>query len=186
MPVVNSDQHAIETLEPWQENAAISLAKNKKDAKDIAIDDLTATLEAHRASNRAPVIRHPKTTVIKTGGLRKGPLFLEQGNDGDSGAEKIHEEIREEKEGEVALMWPLDSVQAKAKYGEKGCKSYYKKGDVLEYIGAVVRPQGPWKQNRSLRDTQDTPMKRPWLAYMRTTGEDNLERSVLESRQAWF
>ena len=180
MPVVNSDQHAIEALEPWQEDAAISLAKNK-DAKDIIVDDLPATLEAHRASNRAPSIREVKTTVIR--GLGKRPLFLEQGNDGDCGAEKIPEEIHEGKEGKLTPMWPLDSVQAKAKYGEIGCKTYYKKGDALEYTGAVAWPQGFWKKTRSFNDTQDTPMKRPWLAYMRTTGEDNLERSVMESRQ---
>ena len=172
MPVVNSDQHAIEKLEPWQENVAFSLARNKKDAKNIVVDSLAATLEAHRASNRAAVIRD-----VKTEGLRKRPLFLEQGNDGDSGAKKIHEE----KESELIPMWPLDSMQAKAKYGNKAYKTYYKKGSALEYTGAVVQPQGFWEQNPSFNDTQDPPMRRPWLAYMRTTGEDNLERFVLES-----
>ena len=177
MPVVNSDQHPIEALEPWQENAAISLAKNK-DAKDIIVDDLTATLEAHRASNRALSIREVKNAVNRR--LGKRPF------DGDSGAKKIPEEIHEEKEEKLTPMWPLDSVQAKAKYGKIACKTYYKKGDALEYTGAVAWPQGPWKKTRSFNDTQNTPMKRPWLAYMRTTGEDNLERSVLESCQGWF
>ena len=192
MPVVNSDQHAIETLEPWQENVAISLAKNKTDAKNIIVDDLPATLEAHRASNRAlvnrrtpvikPVIREIKSKLIDTRRLRERSLSFEQGNDGDSGTKNIHEE----KEEKFNPMWPLDSAQAKAEYGEKRCKTYYEKGDALEYTGAVVWPQRAWKQERSFRDTQDTPMKRPWLAYMKTTGDDNLERFVLESRQGWF
>lgn len=191
MPVVNSNQHAIENLEPWQENVAFSLAKNKKAAKDILVDDLAATLEAHRASNRAavihqaPVIPEAKTLISNTK-VFKRPLLLEYGSDGDSAAKKVHEEIHEKKEGPLNPMWPLDSVQAKAKYGEKDCKIYYKKGSALEYTGAVVWCQGFWKQTLSLHKTRDTPMKRPWLAYMRTTGEDNLERSVLESRQWWF
>ena len=200
VPVVNSDQHAIETLEPWQENVAISLAKNKTDAKNIIVDDLTATLEAHRASNRAlvirrtpviqPVIREIKNAVIDTRGLKKRPLSFEHDNNGDSGTkniyEEVHEEIHQEKEEKFNPMWPLDSAQAKAEYGEKRCKTYYKKGDALEYTGAVAWPQRPWKQERSFKDTQDTPMKRPWLAYMKTTGDDNLEWFVLESRQGWF
>ena len=202
MPVVNSDQHATETLEPWQENVAMSLAINKTDARNIIVDDLTATLEAHRESNRAPVIHrtpvmHPvirqiKNTVIDTRGLRKRPLSFEQGNDGDSEAKEIHEEkeihkeIHKEKEEKFNPMWPLDSAQAKAEYGEKRCKTYYKKGEPLEYTGAVAWPQRPWKQDRSFMDTQDTPMKRPWLAYMKTTGDDNLERFVLECHQGWF
>ena len=185
VPVVNSDQHAIETLEPWQENVAISLARNPKDAKDVIVDDLDATLEAHRSSNRAAVIRRVGYTVINTKRLRERPFYLEQGSDGDSAAKKVHEEIQEEKDGTLMPMWPLDSVQAKALYGEK-CKTYYKKGDALEYNGAVIWCQGHWNQRRSFQDTHDTPMKRPWLAYMRTTGGDNLERFVLGSRQGLF
>ena len=186
MPVVNSDQHATETLEPWQENVAISLARNAKDAKDVIVDDLDATLEAHRSSNRAAIIRQVKTTAIITTRLRERPFSLDQGSDGDSAAEKVHEEIQEEKDGTLMPMWPLDSVQARAMYGEKRCKTYYKKGDVLEYNGAVIRCQGHWKQKPSFQDIQDTPMKRPWLAYMKTTGGDNLERFVLESCQVLF
>ena len=191
VPVVNSDQHAIETLEPWQENVAISLAKNKKDSKNIHVDDLRATLEAHRASNRAaaihgpPVIRKVETTEIDTKGIKR-PFLFEQSSDGDSAAKKIHEDIHKEKERTPLPMWPLDSVQAKAKYGKKGCKTYYKKGRALEYTGALMLPQGPWKHTRYFCDTQDTPITRPWLAYMRATGEDHLEWSVLESRPGWI
>ena len=185
MPVVNSDQHPIETLDPWQENVAISQAKNNQDSKSILVDNLSATREAHRAFNRAAVIRVVKPRDIYTKGIKR-PLVLKQSSDGDKAAEKLHGEIYQEEEGTLLPMWPLDSVQAKAKYGEKGCKTYNKKRDALEYTGAVVWPQGPWKQTHSLHDAQDTPMKRPWLAYMRSTGEDHLERSVLESRPGWF
>ena len=184
VPVVNSDQHAIETLEPWQENVAISLAQ-KNDTKDILVDDLTATLEAHRASNRATVIREVETLPSNTKGYKR-PLLLEHGRDGNNAAKKVHEEIYEKIEGPQNPMWPLDSVQAKAKYGEKDCKTYYKKGAALEYTSAVAWCQGHWRQKHSLHKVQDTPMKRPWLAYMGTMGENSLERCVLESRQRWF
>lgn len=194
--MVNSDRPAIETLESWLENLAISLARNENDAKDIYIDNVAATLEAHRASNRAPVIRYVskrapviryvRKPVIFTRALRKQALFLEQSNDGDGGAEKTHTKIHEEKEGKLIPMWPLDSVQAKAKYGEQVCGTYRKKRDALEYTGAITYPQGSWEKKGSFKDTQDTQMRRPWLAYMRTTGEDNRERFVVKSRQGWL
>ena len=182
VPVVNSDQHSIEYSEPWQENVAVSLAKIKKVPEDILVDDLDATLEAHRASDRPTFIREVES--VPSYDLKpKRPLRLKQGSDGDGAAKKVHEEIDKKKEGPQNPMWPLDSVQAKARYGEKDCKTYYKKRAALEYTSAVAWCQGPWKQTHSFHKVQDTPMKRPWLAYMRTTGEDSLERCVLESRQ---
>ena len=158
VPLINSDQHPKETFEPWQENNAVSLAKYPKDAKEIIVDNLAATLEAHRASNRAAVIPKLKTT------------------DGDSGAKEIQGEIHEEKEGTLIPIWPLDSKQAKAIYGEEKCKYFSRKGDTLEYAGRVAWCQGFWKQKNPFHQTQGTPMKRPWLAYLRTRGESHLER----------
>ena len=184
--MVNSDRHAMVTLESWLENLEISLARNENDAKDIFIGSIAATLRAHRASNRAPAIRYIRTPEAFTRALRKQALFLEQSNDGDGGAEKTHTKIHEEKEGKLIPMWPLDSVQAKAKYGEKVCGTYRKKRDALKYNGAITYPQGSWEKKGSFEDTQDTQTRRPWLAYMRTTGEDNLERFVVKSRQGWL
>ena len=178
MPVVTSDKQAVESLEPWQDRGGKVLARREKDTKDIIVDDLSATLEAHRASNRAAVIRKIRVqeTDSKENFLR---LLLDKGDRGGE-VEEIHEVKEEAKKDEPHQMWPADSVQAKEIYGPTGFRGDLKETDSLEYTGAAQWPKQPWKINRS---SQDIPMQRPWLAYMGTTNEDYLERFVLKSHR---
>ena len=57
MTVANSDEQAAEPSKTWQDSSGKALARRDEDSKDIIVDDLAATLEAHRASNRAAVVR---------------------------------------------------------------------------------------------------------------------------------
>lgn len=178
VPVVSSDKQAVESLEPWQDGIGKALARGKDDTKDVIVEDLSATLEAHRASNRAAVIRKIGVQECHSPGLYRRPS-LDQ-DDGGSGVEEIREGKEEVKEDEPPQMWPADSVQAKERYGKTGSLGFFKKTDPLEYTGVAQWPKQPWKISHS---SKDMPMQRPWLAYMGTTSEDYLERFVLESRR---
>lgn len=176
MPVVSSDQQAVAPLEPWQDRSGNALAGRKEDTKDVIVEDLSATLEAHRASNRAAVIRKIEVQGSLSPGIYRR-LSLDKG-DGGSQNEMIHEATEEAKEDEPPQMWPADSVQAKERYGNTGSIGFFKRTDPLEYTGVAQWPKQPWKINHS---SKDMPMQRPWLVYMGATNEDYLERFVLES-----
>lgn len=176
LPAVNSDKQAIESLEPWQDSSLKALARREEDTKDIIVDDLSATLEAHRTSNRAAVIRKIKLRK-NTNETFLRPL-LGKGCNGDSEVKKTHEG----REDEPHQIWPADSVQAKERYGKTGSRGFVKKTDPLEYTGVAQWPKPPWKINQSSKDMS---MQRPWLAYMKTLNEDYCERSVLENPQGF-
>ena len=103
-------------------------------------------------------------------------LSLDQDSDGGSEIKQSHEE----KDNERHRIWPADSVQAKNKYRKKGTTGFDKKGEVLEYTGIAQRIRWPWKTGHCSKDVR---MSWPWLAYIESTGENNLERFVLESYQ---
>ena len=176
--MVHNNRGAVATLEPWQDSDGKALAKKAKDAKDIDIEDLSATLEAHRASNRAIAIRKildPKDSFRQ----------LSLGGDDHEGSGS--DEMSEAKEKKLLRMWPADSVQAKeikGKIGNRGSRdtrNFIKKsdmGDILEYDGHPQQLHKPWKVSKHEEDVE---LQRPWLAYIETTSEDNLERFVLRN-----
>lgn len=170
MLVANSDQQAIETLEPWQDSNGKMLARNEQDVKDIIVDDLSATLEAHRASNRAAVIRKTPTAGSTTLPFKR--LSIQK----DSGRGSRVKEKSAQKRSRICQLWPADSVQAKKLYGSTGTNGFVKKGDQLEYIGTASSLKSSWKYDPGLEHSQ---MQRPWLAYIRTTSDDKLEQFVL-------
>ena len=174
VPLTISNTQAIQTLEPWQDSCGKAPARKEEDGENIMVDDLPSTLEAHRASNRAAVIRKLKdsTNLVPTM-LR--PMLRKDGD----GSNEIRE-TKEWKEIESLRMWPADSVQAKKRYGTKDSRVFVKSGRPLEYTGIATWPKRPWRINDSSKDML---MQRPWLAYIETTSEDYLERFVLESRE---
>lgn len=174
MPGANSDKQAIESSEPWQDSSAKALARREEDAKDIIIDDLSATLEAHRASNRA-VVRKVETRAMDS--TIKRPL-LDKSGDGGSQVKQTHEG----KEDGLHQMWPAYSVQAKERYRKTGSTSFVKWADSLEYTGATQWAKRPWEISQS---SKNMTMQRPWLSYMGTTNEDHRERFVLKSHQGY-
>ena len=175
VPVVSSDQQTVEeSLETWHDKSGKALAIRERDTKDVIVEDLSATLEAHRASNRAAVIR--KIRVQDCQYLRSSLDNSDRGSE----VEMIHEAKEKAKEDEPPQMWPADSIQAKERYGVTGTTGFFKKTDPLEYTGVAQWPKQPWKIKHS---SKDMPMQRPWLAYMGTTNEDYLKRFVLESHR---
>lgn len=175
VPAVNSDKQFIENLEPWQDTSGKALARREKNAKDITVDDLFGTLEAHRASNRAAVIRKIRLRADHF----QGPILRPSLGEGGNGGSEV-KQTDEAKQNEHWPMWPADSVQAKRRYGKTGTKGFVKKTDPLEYNGVVQWAKQSWKLRHS---SEDLIMERPWLAYMDTTSEDCLERFVLENHR---
>ena len=178
MPVANSDQRATEALEPWQDSGGKALARSEKDAKDIFVDDLSATLEAHRASNRAAVIRKVNVTAVVAPPRFQRLLLERDGNDGS----EFNETHEEEKKNIRSQMWPADSVQAKDMKRKRGNRRFEKKNEASEYTAVAHTPQGPWRIRIPFEGIQ---IQRPWLAYVETTGEDKLQKFVLRSHQ-WY
>lgn len=176
VPVANTEKHTIETLEPWQDSSGKTLARREEDTKDIIVDDLSATLEAHRASNRAVTIRKLKLQSNHDSVESVSRPLPRTNGHGDSEAKKT----QEGKDYEVHQMWPADSVQAKERYGKTGSRGFVKSTGPLEYTGVVQWPKQPWHASDS---SKNIPMQRPWLAYLDTTNEDYHERFVLASHQ---
>lgn len=170
MPEANSDQQAIETLEPWQDSDIKTLTRNERDAKDIIVDDLSATLEAHRALNRAAVIRKTETDGATSLPFKR--LLLQK----DSGRGSKVKEISAHKRLRICQLWPADSVQAKKLYGRTGTNGFVQKGVELDYIGTAISPERPWNIDPGLKHPQ---LERPWLAYIKNTSDDKLEQFVL-------
>ncbi len=54
---VDDEGKVIETLSSWEDHHAREVGRKPVDAQDVVIDDLSATLHAHRASNRAPLMK---------------------------------------------------------------------------------------------------------------------------------
>lgn len=187
VPLANNDQHPIETWEPWQDSSAKAPTGTDWKAKDVIVHDLSATLESHRASNRAAVTQKNAPPIRK---IRSGPIVTELENgpvleqDSDGGRES--QKINEGKEGEPfqgrLRLWPLDSVQAQRQYGGKNRRvKEDAKNDVLEYTAVAFDNKGPWRLYRP----QNSKFRHPWMNYVKTAGRDNLEQFVLEIRQGF-
>ncbi|KAA6414265.1 MAG: hypothetical protein FRX48_02628 [Lasallia pustulata] len=152
--------------------------------KDIIIDDLQATLEAHRATNRASVVRTiirdvPETAPLESG-IYRPPLTQPLDHNVEleheaAGAEPVKEVSQFKKLG--ASLWPADSIQGQRVLKEqlqKGCNTWEENDG--EYIGTNFRPQGYWHV-RFARDYQ-----RPWLAHIEGHDGDGLARLEDEIR----
>ena len=179
MPVANGDRGAINTVEPWQDSGLKALAKSEEDAKDIFVDDLTATLEAHRASNRATVVRKIDNHGIAS--PFKYPIAKPHKDGKKDGQNKVKKELKIKKVKVNPLqMWPADSVQAKSEHGKKGSIDVVRKSQPLEYNGSIQGLKKPWKISHVYMDMD---RQRPWLAYMENEGGDARERFVLGNHQ---
>ena len=178
--MANRDRRATNTVKPWQDSDIKALAKSEEDAKDIYVDDLTATLEAHRASNRAAVIRKIDNHGIAS--PFKYPISKPH-KDGKhkNGKKEVKNELKIKKVKVNPLqMWPADSVQAKQEYGETGSIDVVRKSQPFEYTGSVQGLKKPWNISHVYMDMN---RQRPWLAYMENRGGDARERFVLANHQ---
>lgn len=151
------------------------------DTKDIIIDDLQATLEAHRTTNRAAILRKINTEVQPVASIYRPPLdkLLAQNEEleyeaANTSSVKGKWQIKRDK----ARFWPADSVQCqrlREERHERGSKTAEQ--DDGEYVARNFRPQGYWQ----IRFGED--MQRPWLAHMNGHDGDGLTRWVLRVLQ---
>ena len=182
VPVANTDKQAIESLTLWQDSSGKALvrkalARKEEDTKNIFVDDLSATLEAHRASNRAGVIRKLKSKE-PVGNLAAPvlrPLLAKSSCEGS----KITE-THTVKESGSHQIGRADPVQAQGRCGTIGSRGRVRKTDPSEYTGVTQWPKQPWEINHS---SDDVSLQRPWLAYMETTNERSLQRFVQKSHR---
>lgn len=158
------------------------------DTKDIYIDDLTATLEAHRETNKASLIRRlhqdadweaPFLNPVVNNGpapeSKDGPVVDSDAHRSTLAAplpqERIttparedghhHSQVRKGLNPKqwASLHWPADSVQLAEITG----KLYKAKADeILEYDECLIQNQGAFSIKTSAAQY-------PWLAMLRET-----------------
>ena len=147
-------------------------------ARNIVVDDLAATLEAHRSRHRAPTLRYYVAGPSGDGYGLHGPL-QSQGGDAIANGPLARDEKTLLCRSEVLLDRPADSVPA----AEVDTENFevmtspvqfgLSRTDVLlEYEGMPRDPQNAWK----LDTLECEGLARPWLPYMDEKAELPLER----------
>ncbi|KAI4109979.1 MAG: hypothetical protein L6R37_000329 [Teloschistes peruensis] len=162
------------------------LARDKVDhSKDIYVNDLKATLEAHRKTNQASIIRR-----LYVGPIFDGEKAKVQHNSGGKHSDGIsgHSEniaVNENAIGEADQsedisnkglpkpweFWPAGTMQYYEAY--RGSKPAVPEAGVREYIEHKFRPADKWKL---LREEENNADNCPWLRKLEGTGEDALQR----------
>lgn len=162
-------------------------------AKDVFVDDLSATLEAHRESNRAAIIRRIYQDSAAQASFLN-PLAVSEPDDtptdgaivnDDVGV--IHEDLPAQATSDSAqnttpthvtnkparkrrwimTHWPKDSIQLAEVTG----KMYRGKEDeVLEYEAYLLQPQSPYIPGSKT-------FKSPWLELMASQSQDQVTNS---------
>ena len=158
--------------------------------KNIFADDLAATLEAHRAENRARVVRKVGSDVDERSFGIYRPLIRNPGQQTSEGvaAEQTTSVLRPDDESPLlnvtkidlsknqgALLkkretkrgpsWPTNSLQYK---NAKGKKNKIKHDQPLEYEGKNLKPCDQWARNVLQPPTTSAGIRlqAPWLAKM--------------------
>ena len=162
----------------WQEELGDPHLIN---TKDIFVDDLSATLEAHREANKSTIIRRVQANAEWEAPFLS-PLadidpIIEPNDDSivghdeesspsaaDEPAAYTENTIRKEIQSGrglthrqwTSIYWPADSVQLAQLTG----KQYQKKpNEVLEYRACLLPTQGPFNLKKGK-------VQRPWLGFM--------------------
>ena len=156
VPLHNSDKQTLESLVAWQDSCAQWPSRMPEDTKDVVLYDLSATLEAHRATNRAAVIRKCAQETIRFVSTSHGEELTSVA--GDTGQRRF--------------------VSDGASPQDAGTK---KSTDPLEYAGAAQSPKRHWKYIKTRTRMQ---LQRPWLPYMEHTQGDYAGRCVFLCLQA--
>ena len=181
-PAPPSDDGQSDASSDWQTELANA---SPIDTKDIYIHDLSATLEAHRATNRASLIRrvhqdaeweapfvsplanieaecspHEEATIGSDVQATPAAASLPEEVVTDSAHGTNHGRVKvsrhETEKSWTSVYWPADSVQLAELTGKK----YHAKPDeVLEYKACLLQCQGPFS-------TSNEKVQRPWLAFL--------------------
>ncbi|KAI4175748.1 MAG: hypothetical protein LQ343_001361, partial [Gyalolechia ehrenbergii] len=159
------------------------------DTQDIHVNDLGATLRAHRATNRAKILRrvgaHSDPTV-------KHILERELNDYTDHGqtspTENTLQAAKERKQEKPVAeklafrvkgnrrkpweFWPAGSIQHQQLVSSKQKEPT---GSVLEYHARSINPAGVWKRP-SEKACNNPYLFRPWHRYLEEQGGDALQR----------
>lgn len=151
--------------------------------KDIIVDDLAATLLAHRATNRASLVRRFNVDLDYVPTDFRRPSIVEQLSLNRSRAlkdEKVSHSALEARrapkiqrtQGNSDLKVGKNThTQATTRASKKGTECRTLRPPVPEYEGKDIPPCLPWKR-RLLRRREES----PWLALLANTEGDGLTR----------
>ncbi|KAI4245792.1 MAG: hypothetical protein L6R40_002320 [Gallowayella cf. fulva] len=156
-----------------------------EDTRDIFVGDLDATLEAHRATNNAKLVRQitsgtdpgvkswsiPRPDDAATVNVDTHPsvaALRTPKNDHPTNPQELTS--RESKGLPTLELWPIGTIQHSRLYGGK---ERAPKESVQEYDSCFMSPTGHWK-HPSPQPLGDLP--RPWLQYLKEPEGDALQR----------
>lgn len=150
---------------------------------DIIVDDLAATLLAHRATNRASLVRRINVDLDYVPTDFRRPSIVEQlslnrsralkDEKGPHSAFKARRAPKIERtQGDPNLKVGKNThTQATTRASKKGPECRTLRPPVPEYEGKDIAPCLPWKR-RLLRRREES----PWLAFLANTEGDGLTR----------
>lgn len=200
---VEHDRQAIEDSSLWEEAHRKIVERRPVDTQAVIVDDLPGTLEAHRARNRASVIRKiiPNATTQTSNPFLR--LSLEQSHHNGGGVSEVsatshapkgdhsqddesndrtNQTVKEVKDKVDMPIWPADSIQFERKYGPRARNrgrtaarnNFMKSDESLEYTGMPLSLTGSWHLKTKPAQT----FQRPWLTYVKDSNGDSLNRFV--------
>lgn len=155
--------------------------------KDIIVDDLAATLLAHRATNRASLVRRINVDLDYVPTDFRRPSIVEQLSLNRSRARKVEKEsqsafgarraprVQRTQDNLDLKVGKNTHPQATTRASKKGTECRTPRPPVPEYEGKDIPPCLPWKR-RLLRRREES----PWLALVANTEGDGLTRYNLD------
>lgn len=159
-------------LELWSDRERDAADVRRGDIKDIYVNDLVATLEAHRATNLASIIRKLHTSIEVEPIFFKRPSALGTERDADSGDDNETSLLTRDGSKKVGPLqhWPARSFQYD-KLGGCGVKAPY----LQEYLPLTIGPTYPWQLGGNSIAGK---LKWPWLVQLDDYDSNGLQRSV--------
>ena len=162
----------------WTDTRGNIVKTRVENNEAIIINDLSATLEAHREKNRALTIRKVRCNPAgdfnhDTSAAEPITSAEEEAVDNTEKNEELLNPIDSPKERlQPRQVWPPDSSQYKALAGLKpGDKP--SKYQVLEYSPVSLKPSGSWRLTRPVVSDIS---QWPWLASVESHDGDGHER----------
>ncbi|KAL8928612.1 MAG: hypothetical protein Q9208_001846 [Pyrenodesmia sp. 3 TL-2023] len=167
---------------------------SSRETRDIYIDDLDATLEAHRATNTAKIIRHvsaPTDSAVKhlfPGNVNDHEAHAEARVAGESSQAVKDKTVKvnlvkgipsreDSKARKPCDYWPVGTIQHQ-RLAEAPQK--VEKASVQEYHARAMIPVDVWR--RPSYGYENTDCLRPWLENVNETGGEASQRLASEIR----
>ena len=204
LPSRKSFSRSLGSHEQWADTRRVIVKTRPENTKDIYIDDLSATLEAHRETNRASIIRkvscegeyqicrpfvRPWSTLPPEGNspnlinhTNRQILVTGSGEKKQDDFEDIniaHEDSWHSVASREAIRlwqhWPAGSIQHKELLRAKPGDKIREPPSVLEYLPISLRPCRSWQLKEPVLPDES---QWPWLAHVGGFDGDGVERLV--------